>query len=179
MLLNCVVLEKTVESSLDCKEIQPVHPKGSQSWLLIFRTDAEAPILWSSDAKSWLIRKDHDAGKDWRQEGKGTREDEMAGWHYQLNGLEFEQAPGGGEGQGSLGCCSPWSRKELDTTERLNNSNKLCVQFLGLLDTAHACSVSKSCRCISCFCLLFQLLNHAWLSVMLWSVACQATGYIF
>ena len=105
---------RRLESPLDCKEIQPVHPKGDQSWVFIGRTDAEAetPILWPPDAKSCLIRKDPDAGKDWRQEEKGTTEDEMAGWHQQLHGREFEQAPGDGEGQGSLACCSPWSRKE-------------------------------------------------------------------
>ena len=93
-----VVLEKTLESPLDCKEIQPVHPKGNQSWIFIGRTDpeAQAPILWLLDAKSWLIRKDPDAGKDWRQE-KGTTEDEMVGWHHRLNGHEFEQAPGDAE----------------------------------------------------------------------------------
>ena len=100
-----VVLEKTLKSPLDCKEIQPVHPKGDQSWIFIGRTDAEAetPTLWPLDAKSWLIWKDPDAGKDWWQE-KGTTEDEMD-W---LNGHEFEQTPGDGEGQGSLACCSPW-----------------------------------------------------------------------
>ena len=117
-----VVLEKTLESPLDCKEIQPVHPKGSQSWIFIGRTDAEAetPVLWPPDVKNWLLGKDPDAGKDWRQEEKGTTEDEMVGWHHQLEGHEFEQAPGVGDGQGSLACCSPRGRKESDTTERLN-----------------------------------------------------------
>ena len=117
-----VVLEKTLESPLGCKEIQPVHPKGNQSWIFIGRTDAEAeaPILWSPDVKSWLIRKDPYTGKDWRQAKKEMTEDEMVGWHHQLNGHEFEQAPRVGEGQGSLVCCSPWGRKELDMTERLN-----------------------------------------------------------
>jgi len=117
-----VVLEKTLESPLDCKEIQPVHSKGDQSWTFIGRTDAEAetPILWSPDAKNWLIGKDPDAGKDWGQEEKGMTEDEMVGWHHQLDGCEFEQAPGVGDGQGSLSCCSPWGRKESDMTERLN-----------------------------------------------------------
>ena len=116
-----VVLEKTLEGPLDCKEIQPVHPKGNQSWLLIGRTDAEAetPILWLHDVKNWLIGKAPDAGKDWRQE-KGTTEDEMGGWHHRLNGHEFEQAPGVGDGQGGLACCSPWGRKEWHTTEQLN-----------------------------------------------------------
>ena len=117
-----VVLEKTLESPLDCKEIQPVHPKGYQSWVFIGRTDVEAetPILWSPDAKSLLIRKDPDAGKDWGQEEKGTTEDEMVRWHHQLNGHEFRKAPGVGDGQGGLTCCNSWGRKELDTTERLN-----------------------------------------------------------
>ena len=106
-----IVLEKTLESPLDCKEIKPVHPKRNQPWMFIGRTDAEAPILWPPDAKSQLIGKDPDAGKDWRQEEKGTTEDEMVGWHYWLNGHEFEQAPGVGEGQGSLAYCSPWGRR--------------------------------------------------------------------
>ena len=109
-----VVLEKTLESPLDCKEMQPVHPKGNQSWIFIGRTDAETdtPILWPPYAKSQLIRKDHDAGKDWRQEEKGMTRDEMVGWHHQLDGHESEQAPGVGERQESLACCSPWGRKE-------------------------------------------------------------------
>ena len=117
-----VVLEKTLESPLDCKESKPVNPKGNQSWILTGRTDAEAdvPILWPHDVMSWLIRKDPDAGKDWRQEEKMT-EGKMVGWHHQLNGPEFEQALGDGEGQGGLACCSPWGRREWDTTERLNN----------------------------------------------------------
>ena len=108
-----VVLEKTLESPLDCKENKPVHTKGNQSWIFIRRTDAEAetPVLWPPDVKSWLIWKDPDAGKDWRQEERGMTEDEMVGWHHQLNGHEFDQAPGDGEGQGSLVCCSPWVAK--------------------------------------------------------------------
>ena len=89
-----VVLEKTLESPLDCTEIKPVNAKGNQPWIFIGRTDAEAPILWPSDAKNWLIGNNSDAGKDWRQEEKGTTEDEMVGWHHQLNGHEFEQIPG-------------------------------------------------------------------------------------
>ena len=115
-----VVLEKILESPLDCKEIQPVHPKGDQAWIFIGRADAEAPILWPPDAKNWLIGKDPDAGKDWRQGEKGTTEDEMVGWHHQLSGHEFEQAPGVGDGQGSLEYCSPWGCKESDMTEKLN-----------------------------------------------------------
>ena len=115
-----VVLEKTLESPLDCKEIQPVYPKGNQSWIFIGRTDAEAQIIWPPDVKNWLIGKDLDAGKDWRWEEKGMTEDEMVGWHHGLHGHKFEQAPGIGDGQGSLACCSPWGHKESDTTERLN-----------------------------------------------------------
>ena len=117
-----VVLEKTLESSLDSTEIKPVNPKGNQCWIFIGRTDAEAetPILWPPDAKNWLTGKDPDAGKDWGQKKKGTKEDEMVGWHHWLNGHEFEQAPGVGDGQGSLACCSPWGHKELDTTEQVN-----------------------------------------------------------
>ena len=129
-----MVLEKTLESPLDCKEIQPVNPKGNQPWTYIGRTDAEAeaPIIWPSDANSRLIGKDSDAGKDWRQEEKEMTEDEMIGWHHRLNGHEFEQAPGDGGGQGSLACCMPWGRQELDTTKWLNNNNKLFFQVPSL-----------------------------------------------
>ena len=117
-----VVLKKTLESPLDCKEIQPVNLKGNQSWTFIGRTDteAEAPILWPLDAKNWLLGIYPDAGKDWRQEEKGTTEDEMVGWYHWLNGHEFEQVPGVGEGQGSLACFSPYSHKESDMTEWLH-----------------------------------------------------------
>ena len=123
-----VVLEKTLESPLDCKEIQPVHPKGVQSWILIGRTDvvAETPLLWPPDAKNWFIGKDPDAGKDWRWEEEGTTEDEMVGWHHWLNGHEFEWSPGVGDGQGGLACCSPWGHKESDTTELLNWTELNC-----------------------------------------------------
>jgi len=114
-----VVLEKTLESPLDCKEIQPVHPKGDQSRVCFGRTDAEAetPILWPPHAKSCLIGKYPDAGKDWRQEEKGTTEDEMAGWHHQLDGHEFGWTPSVGDGQGGLAFCNSWGHKESDTTE--------------------------------------------------------------
>ena len=102
-----VVLEKTLESPLDCKEIQLVHPKGNQSRISIGKTDAETPTLWPPDVKNWLTGEDPDAGKDWRWEEKGLTEDEMVGWHHQLNEHEFEQALGFGDGQGSLACCSP------------------------------------------------------------------------
>ena len=115
-----VMLEKTLKSPLDCKEIQPVHPIGNQSWIFIRGTYAETPILRPPDAKNWLIGKDPDAGKDWRQEEKGMTEDEMVGWHHRLRGRELEQAPVVGDGLGSLACCSPWVRKKLETTEQLN-----------------------------------------------------------
>ena len=117
-----LVLEKTLKSPLDCKEIKPINPKGNQSWIFIGRTDAEAetPMLWPHDAKNWLIGKDPEAWKDWREEEKGTAEDEMVGWHHCLDGHEFEQTPGADDGQGSLTCCSPWGWKESDTTEWLN-----------------------------------------------------------
>ena len=117
-----VVLEKTLESPLDCKAIQPVHPKGNQSLIFIGRTDAEAktPVPWPPDVKNWLIGKDLDAGKDWRQEKKRTTEDEMVGWHHRLDGPEFEQVPAVGDGQGGLACCSPWGCKESNMTEQLN-----------------------------------------------------------
>ena len=116
------VVLKTLESPLDFKEIQLVHPKGDQSWVFIGRIDVEAetPILWPPGAKSWLIGKDPYAGKDWGQEKKGMTEDKMVGWHQWLNGHGFGWTSGVGDGQGGLACCSSWGRKELDTTERLN-----------------------------------------------------------
>ena len=117
-----VVLEKTLESPLDCKEIQPVHSEGDQSWVFFGRNDAKAEtlVLWPPDAKSWFIGKDSDAGRDWGQEEKETREDEMAGWHHWLNGRESEWTQGVCDGQEGLACCNSWGRKESDTTERLN-----------------------------------------------------------
>ena len=131
MLLNCG-LEKTLESRLYCKEIQPVHPKGDQSWVSIDRTDVEAetPILWPPDAKSWLIWKDPDAGKDWGQGEKGTTEDEMAGWHHQLNGHGFGWTLEIGDGQGSLACCSSWGCKVSDMTEWLNWTELISMCFI-------------------------------------------------
>ena len=116
-----VVLEKSLESPLDCKEIQP-DPKEYQSWIFTGRTDAEAetPILWTPEVKKWLVRKDPDAGKDWLREQKGMTEDEMLGWHHWLDGRESEWTPGDGDGQGGLACCDSWGCKESDTTERLN-----------------------------------------------------------
>ena len=117
-----VVLEKTPESPLDCKEIQLVHSKGDQPWDFFGRNDtkAETPVLWPPRAKSWLIGKYSDAGRDWGQEEKGTPEDEMAGWHHCLDGRESEWTPGVGDGQGGLACCDSWRCKESDTTEQLN-----------------------------------------------------------
>ena len=133
-----VVLEKTLETLLDSKDIQPVHPKGNQSRIFTGRTDAEAeaPILWPPDSKNWLIRKDPDPGKYWRQE-KGMTEGEMVGWYLWFYGHEFEQAPGDGEGQGSVACCSPWGCKESDMTEQLNNNNNYyrCIIYTLILNT--------------------------------------------
>ena len=117
-----VVLEKTLESPLDCKEIQPVHPKGDEPWDFFGRNDAKAetPVLWPPHVKNWLIGKDPDAGRDWGQEEKGTTEDDMAGWHHRLDGHGFGWTLGVGDGQGGLACCDSWGRKESGTTEWLN-----------------------------------------------------------
>ena len=163
-----VVLQKTLESPLDCKEIQPVHPKGNQSWIFIGRTDAEAPILWPPDSKNWLIGKDPDAGKDWRWEVKGMTEDEMVGWHHQLDGREFEQVPGVGDGQGGLAYCSPWGHKELDTTEQLNwteSQTSLCLSPNPLLlGNHHLFSVSVNlflfCRGVHLYPFFFFYIPH-------------------
>ena len=135
-----VVLEKTLESPLDCKEITPVIPKENQSWIFIGRTvaEAKAKIVWLLDEKSWLIRKDPDVGKDWRQE-KWMAEDKMAGCHHWLNGHEFEEALGDDEGQGSLACCSPWRPKDLDMTEQLNNNTNKS------LNSVYKCYVYSDC----------------------------------
>ena len=130
-----VVVEKTLESPLDCKEIQPLHSKGDQSWAFIGSTDAEAetPILWPPDVKRWLIGKDPDVGRDWGQKEKRTTEDEMAGWHHQLDEHEFGWTPGVGDGQGGLACCDSWGHKESDTTERLNWTELKCTNnFRGI-----------------------------------------------
>ena len=138
-----LVLEKILESPLDCKEIQPVNRKGNQCWIFIGRTDAEAesPILWPPDVKNWLIGKDPDAGKDWRQKGKGITQDEMVGWHHRLDGHEIEQAPGVGDGQESLMCCSPWGWKESNRTEGRNYTELTAVfRFFGLVKWTTATS---------------------------------------
>ena len=135
-----VVLEKTLESPLDCNEIQPVHPKGDQSWVFIGRTDVEAetPILWPPDTKSWLIWKDPDAGKDWGQDEKGTPEDEMIGWHYRLNGHGFGWTLGVGDRQGGLACCSPWSHRESDMNEWLNWTEDIYkVEWWAMASSGH------------------------------------------
>ena len=118
----CCLLKKTLESPLDCKEIQPVHSKGDQHWVFFGRNDAKAetPVLWPPHVKGWLIGKDSDAGRDWGQEEKWTTEDEMAGWHHGLDGRESGWTPGVGDGQGGLACCDSWGRKQVDTTEWLN-----------------------------------------------------------
>ena len=128
--LRTVVLEKTLESPLDCKEMQPVHPKGDQSWVFIGRThaEAEALILWPPHAKSWLIWKDSDAGKDWGQEEKGLTEDEIVGWHHRLNGHGFGWTPGVGDGQGGLAYCSSWVRNESDTLSDWTELNWTTVE---------------------------------------------------
>ena len=164
-----LVLEKTLESPLDCKEIQPVHPKGDQFWVFIGRTDieAETPILWPFNAKIWLVGKDPDAGKDWVQEEKGTREDEMVGWHHQLNGHGFGWTPGVGDGQGGLACCSSWGRKESDTTERLNWTKECLDPFWSDLCTVK-CDFLRIFNLNGCveFCqrLLVYLLNRSYFS---------------
>ena len=121
-----VMLEKTPESPLDFKKIQPVHSKGDQSWVFFGRNNAKAetPVLWPPYAKSWLTGKDSDAWRDWGQEEKGTTEDEMAGWHHRLGWREFEWTLGDGDGQGGLACCNSWGRKESNTTERLNRTER-------------------------------------------------------
>ena len=148
-----VVLEKTLECPLDCKEIHPVHPIGDQSWVFIGRTDAKAEtlILWPPHAKSWLIGKDPDAGRHWGQEEKGMTEDEMAGWHHRLDGSEFEWTPGVGDGQGGLACCDSWGHKESDTTERLNWTELNWIEWL-VLSLSNGKEIQKRgdiCICIA------------------------------
>ena len=140
-----VVLEKTLESPLDSKEIQPVYPKGDQSWVFIGRTDVETetPILWPPDAKSWLLWKDSDAGKVWEEEEKGTTENEIAGWHHRLNGHRFGWTPEVSDGQGGLVCCGSWGRKELDTTEWLNWTEGLANHVFFYWDFSSVCSLNK------------------------------------
>ena len=151
-----MVLEKTLESPLDCKEIQPVHPKGDQSWVSIGRTDVEAetPILWPPNVESWLIWKDPDAGKDWGQEEKGMTEDDMVGWHHQHNGHGFGQIPGVGDGQERLACCCSWGRRVgHDWVTELN-------------------WVCKDCLAIN---VIVQSPSHVWLLTTPWTPGHQAS----
>ena len=143
------MLEKTLENPLDRKEIKSVNPKGNQPWLFIGRTDAEveALIFWSSDARSWLIGKDPDAGKDWGQEEKRVTENKMVGWHHRFNGHELGQTLGGGEGLGCLACCSPWYHKELDMAGQLRNNNHNRGE-LSLLDNGSLSRTYLSCLMI-------------------------------
>ena len=146
---STMVLEKTLESPSDSKEIKPVNPKGNQPWIFIGRTDSEAKalILWLPYAESGLTGKDPDAGKDWRQEEKGMTEDEMVGWHHQFDGHEFEQALGNGDGQGSLACCSPWGCRELDTTERMKNNEKRWKLWTLFTKSFHHSWGKGTCMC--------------------------------
>ena len=172
-----VVLEKTLGSPLDCKEIQPVHSKGDQPWVLFGRNDAKAetPVLWPPRAKSWLIGKDSDAGRDSGQEEKGTAEDEMAGWHHRLDGCESEWTPGVGDGQGGLACCDSWVRKESDTTEWLK-WNELNLEEEGEKDISSSWKGKeetlqviqfKSCLYCSCTWWLREVLQCLRISVPL------------
>ena len=166
-----VVLDKTLESPRECKEIQLAHHKGHQSWMFFLRTDAEAetPVLWPPDEKTDSL--DPDAGKDWRQEEKRTKEGETVGWHHHLYGHEFEQALGVGDRWESLVYCSPWGRKESDTTEQLNWTEILTTD--SLLMTGSLTDDINSW--ITYFmCLLVVLLSSVWLSVMPWTAACLA-----
>ena len=154
-----VVLENTLESSLDCKEIQPVYPKGDQSWVFTGRTDVEdeTPILWPPDVKNWLTGKDFDAEKDWRWE-KGTTEDEMVGWHHWLNGHEFGWTSGVGDGQGGLVCCSPWGHKELDTTKQLNWTDVIYICIFFHYDLSQYIEYNSLSYAVRLCC--FSILNH-------------------
>ena len=136
-----VMLEKTLESLLNSKEIKPVNLEWNQPWIFIGRTGAEAPILWPPNAKNWLIGKDPDAGKDWGQEEKGATEDAMVAWTHWLNRYESEKTQGNNEGQRSLACCSSWGGKELDMTERLSNNN-LVVRCMWGWEREGNCSIA-------------------------------------
>ena len=145
---------RRLKTPLDCKEIKPISPKGNQSWTFIGRTDAEVLVLWPPDAQNWLTGKDPGAGKDWRQEGKGTTEDEMVEWHHRLDGHEFEEAPGVGDGQESLACCSPRGRRESDMTDQLNWTD----DDLKFMVQSHKLLLYKfNITCLWC---LFQFSDH-------------------
>ena len=130
------MLKKTLESPLDSTRIKPVNPQGKQPWIFIGRTnvEAEAPVIWALDMKSWLSGKDSDVEKDWKQEEKDVTENEMVWWHHQIDRLEFEQAPGDSEGQGTLVFCSPWGHKELDTTEQQNKSRDQIAKICWIIE---------------------------------------------
>ena len=136
-----MVVEKTLESPLDFKEIKPVNPKENEPWIFIGRTDVEALILWPPDAKSWLIWKDPETGKDSGQEEKGTKEDKMVGWHHWFNGYESRQTPGDREGQGSLACCSPWAAK---SQIQLSNWTMTVTIFTSIPDVNYGCIFLKT-----------------------------------
>ena len=163
-----VVLEKTLESPLGCKEIQPVHSEGDQPWDFFGRTDAKAetPVLWPPHAKSWLIGKDSDSGRDWGQDEKGTTEDEMAGWHHWLDGREFEWTLGVSDGQGVLACCDSWGRKESDSTERLNWTEPClfcCLAFTTVTYQHTITLMNKTSHLIYHWSLLFGFtFKHLW-----------------
>ena len=146
-----IVLEKTLESPLDCKEIQPVHSEGDQSWMFIGRTDAKAetPILWPPHVKSWLIGEDPDAGRDWGQEEKGTTKDEMAGWHHRLNGHEFGWTPGVGDGLGGLACCVRYMGSQSRTW--LSDWTELTQHFLAVLALVPVLNLPVSICCFSLY----------------------------
>ena len=158
-----VVLEKTLESPLDCKEIQAVYSEGDQPWDFFGRNDAKAetPILWPPHAKSWLIGKDSDAGRDWGQEEKGMTEDEMAGWHHWLDGHESGWTPGAGDGQGGLACCDSWGCKESDTTERLNWTELNWMEIYGLKNLKYLLSSPLLKKFANCLFKTFSL-HETW-----------------
>ena len=171
------MLERTLESPLDCKEIKPVNPKENQFWIFIGRTDAEAeaPILWPSDVKNWLIGKDPDAGKDWGQEEKGTTEDEMVGWHHWFNGHEFEHAPEVGDGQGSLAWCSPQGCKMRDMTEQLNWTSKMpSIQFCDLFKDLLS---SVGCVTFKGRFYVFNIILYIWWVVACWMFQLKCTEH--
>ena len=164
-----VVLQKTLESPLDCKEIQPVHSKGDQPWVFFGKNDAKAetPVLWPPHAKSWFIGKDSDAGRDWGQEEKGTTEDEMAGWHHWLDGHGSQWTPGVGDGQGGLACCNSWGRIESDRTERLILSDLIWFFVFTSICLHFACTICLwLIFCFGgfsvCLCVCLNLLYYQW-----------------
>ena len=172
-----MVLEGTLESPLDCKEIKPVNTKENQFWIFIGRTDAEAeaPIVWPSDVKNWLIGKDPDAGKDWGQEEKGMTEDEMVEWHHWLNGHEFEHAPEVGDGQGSLVWCSPQGCKMLDMTEQLNWTSKMpSIQFCDLFKDLLS---SVGCVTFKGRFYVFNIILYIWWVVACWMFQLKCTEH--